>query len=205
MAAGMRRLTRLEDGGRRGIALRRRVRVAIDEQRVHYRFWGLDLGYCYAEGMVVADGSPTHVLDVEHYVRTSRPGGRLPHAWVHLGGQRKSTLDLVDRAAFVLLTAASGSRRWQAAARAVRAQCALAVRCVALGADAVADPTGADVWGGVLGMPEDGALLVRPDGHIAWRATSAADATGALLRAVAMLQGPTVSDAPCEQEQAVAV
>jgi hypothetical protein len=45
-------------------------------------------------------------------------------------------------------------------------------------------------WCELYGVDEDGAVLVRPDGHVAWRArTSTPDAAGALRAACASAVG----------------
>ena len=75
-----------------------RVQRAIDEQVEHFDTLGLDLGHGYETGALVPDGSPAPAPKslVSDYVPTTRPGARLPHAWVHNGEKLISTLDLID-------------------------------------------------------------------------------------------------------------
>ena len=118
-------------------------------------------------------GGPTGHTDP----RTSRaaPGTRLPHAWVERRGQRLSTLDLTGP--FLLLAGSQGAA-WGDAARAVAAPAVTACR---IGEDVI------DVEGGLteaLGISESGAVLVRPDGFVAWRAVGAADSPGSTLTSV---------------------
>ena len=48
------------------------------------------------------------------------------------------------------------------------------------------DTEGSDTdgaWANAYGVGEDGAVLVRPDGHVAWRSASGVDAPAEVLRA----------------------
>jgi 2,4-dichlorophenol 6-monooxygenase len=162
---------------------RERVRVATEHQAEHFDMLGLQLGFSYPAdvGLVVDDGSPLEVPAdvVRDYVPTTRPGARLPHAWVERDGQRVSTLDLVPLDRFVLLTA---SAAWAAAgdrlaAGAVAGRQVTPLDVVLVGRD-IHDVDGS--WAAVCGVPAAGALLVRPDQHVGWRAFDAAgnDAAG---------------------------
>jgi hypothetical protein len=92
------------------------------------------------------------------------PGARAPHAWVDRLGSRVSMLDLYDDR--LTLVTGAGGERWHRAADELAGH-GLPVTVVRLGHE-VRDPSGAaarayDLSGGA-------AVLVRPDGHIAWRA-----------------------------------
>jgi 2-polyprenyl-6-methoxyphenol hydroxylase-like FAD-dependent oxidoreductase len=113
------------------------------------------LGYTYENSPICApDGSraPAEPDDPRVYVQTSRPGGRAPHAWLDDG---RSTLDLFGRG-FTLLRlgqdAPDGGPIVAAAAR----------RGVPLDVHAVSEPD-------VGRLYERKIVLVRPDGHVAWR------------------------------------
>lgn len=71
------------------------VEAAIANQAIHFDLLGLQLGHTYEGLLVVPDGSKPVVLDepARDYEPSTRPGGRLPHAWIADG---VSTLDLVD-------------------------------------------------------------------------------------------------------------
>ena len=114
----------------------------------------LDLGYCYRSAAVIEDGTP--VADDLDYVPSGRPGCRAPHVWVDVDGRRVSTIDLFGRR-FVLLTG-SGGTEWIAAAQRVSGR-------VSLDVHRLADPERARRYG----IGPEGAVLVRPDGHVAWR------------------------------------
>jgi putative polyketide hydroxylase len=119
---------------------------------------------------------------------TGEPGTRAPHLWVLRGGERVSTLDLYERAPVLLCGAggASGGAGWYAAGE--RAARALGVPLDRYrlgegeGADLRTEP-GAD-WAAAHGTGEDGALLVRPDGFVAWRSAAGCADPEAELAAV---------------------
>jgi 2,4-dichlorophenol 6-monooxygenase len=142
-------------------AHRARVAAAIADQAEHFDLLGLHLGYAYAEGALVADGTLPPAVDnpVRDFVPSSRPGARLPHGWVNYGGNRVSTLDLVALDRLTLLVGAEGAA-WAEAARRIDRP----LRVLHFGTD-VEDPHG--WWQGVAGLEPAGALLLRPDQHVA--------------------------------------
>lgn len=171
-------------------AARRNVEAAIALQAEHFDMLGLQLGFAYDEGALVPDGSakPAPANPVRDFVPSTRPGARLAHGWISHAGARVSTLDLVAFDRPTLIVGPDGAA-WEAAAHALGA----AVACVRLGVDAD-DPD--DWWRTVAGMPGDGALLVRPDQHVAFRARgTAADPASTLRQALAATFGHAVVDA----------
>jgi 2,4-dichlorophenol 6-monooxygenase len=164
--------------GTSGDGTRDRVRAAIANQAEHFDMLGLQLGFRYETGALVRDGSAAPIVEnaVREYVPTGRPGARLPHAWTRSDGVRVSTLDLVHPDRFTLIAGAAGER-WTEAAATIASP---PLGCLAIGAD-VPDAGGA--WARQLGIEADGALLVRPDQHVAWRAPRGVDDPRAALRA----------------------
>jgi len=168
---------------------RRAVGDAIARQAEHFDMLGLQLGYAYAAGALLSDGEPPPACanPVRDFVPSSRPGARLPHGWLMVDGARCSSLDLIDLARPTLLVGAAGGA-WLDAAQAL--QPALACRRIG---GAVADPDG--WWAAVAGMTPGGALLVRPDQHVAFRCrAAAADAPAELRRALAAALGDAASE-----------
>jgi 2-polyprenyl-6-methoxyphenol hydroxylase-like FAD-dependent oxidoreductase len=107
----------------------------------------IELGHRYRSSAVLAEADDNDDATCENPLEPSgRPGTRAPH--VELDGG--STLDLFGRA-FVLLSAAEP---WCTAARAA-----------GLDAHRIEAPAFADAYG----TGPEGAVLVRPDGFIAWR------------------------------------
>ncbi|MFD3697038.1 FAD-dependent oxidoreductase [Streptomyces sp. NPDC058646] len=131
------------------------------------------MGYCYPDGAVVG-GVPGRAIIPDALRLTGDTGTRAPHLWLTRAGERISTLDLYERS-FVLLTG-TGTPWAQAAERAAgRLSARLDAYTVgsAPGADLVQEE-GAD-WAGAHGMTAEGAVLVRPDGFVAWRSEGAVD------------------------------
>ena len=125
---------------------------------------GIVLGYRYDDSpIVVSDGTPTPEHQHHEYIQSARPGGRAPHGWLAPG---RSTLDLFG-AGFVLLRF-GGARSDSGLIDAARA------RRLPLAVNDIADPTLARLY-------ERRLVLVRPDGHVAWRADDEPDDAGALL------------------------
>lgn len=115
---------------------------------------------------------------MQQYVPSAAPGCRAPHVWLGQGDRKISTLDLLGRG-FVLLAGPRGAPWREAAARLQSPRLVTHV----IGED-IADP---DAGGGLqaYGVDPEGAVLVRPDGHVAWRARAgAADPASALRQAV---------------------
>jgi hypothetical protein len=98
-----------------------------------------------------------------------QPGTRAPHIWLTRDGQRLSTIDLFGRD-YVLLTGPDGSA-WVDAARSVTDTGVEAYR-IGRGGD-LADVEGR--WAAAYGVTDGGAVLVRPDGFVAWRSAEVAD------------------------------
>ena len=131
--------------------------------------FSLLVGYQYRSAAVVTDQRAPADPDAVSLVDELRgqPGTRVPHAWVQHGNRRVSTIDLVGRG-FTLLAGDDGAR-WTdtAAAASVAFGVPIAVHRIGSAGDAL-DPDGS--WAQVTGLAPDGALLVRPDDFVGWRA-----------------------------------
>jgi 2-polyprenyl-6-methoxyphenol hydroxylase-like FAD-dependent oxidoreductase len=131
----------------------------------------IELGGLYASSAIVSEGgAPAAHADPRETF--GRPGSRAPHLWLERDGRRVSTLDLA-RGAFVLLAGPRGER-WRAACR------ALALEAFRVGADGLTDPDGR--FAEAFGIGASGAVLVRPDGYVAWRAKGGKLRSRSLLR-----------------------
>ncbi len=99
-----------------------------------------------------------------------RPGTRAPHVWLRRDGREISTLDLFDRN-FTLLAGPEGEG-WCNSARAAGKRLGIEIDIHRVGAhgveNALEDATGAFL--DAYGISPTGAVLVRPDGFVAWRA-----------------------------------
>jgi hypothetical protein len=114
---------------------------------------GTALGAIYDPSPICwADGTPPQQHSIRDYRPTTQPGARAPHAWLPEG---RSTLDLYGRG-FVLLRLGDDAPNEAALAS------AFARRGVPLAVAAIADPNIRELY-------ERRFVLVRPDGHVAWR------------------------------------
>jgi 2-polyprenyl-6-methoxyphenol hydroxylase-like FAD-dependent oxidoreductase len=151
-----------------------------------------DMGYVYRSAVIDAadiagETAPSHLFPT-----VATPGARMPHAWLAAPNGPISTLDLVG-AGLTLITGRAGNA-WMAAASVVAAEVAFPVDAYVVGAH-IDSRDG--VFGERFGLGSDGAVLVRPDGHIAWRreAGSVADHVRALRDAVALATGRHAAEA----------
>jgi 2-polyprenyl-6-methoxyphenol hydroxylase-like FAD-dependent oxidoreductase len=153
-AAGPDGLMSLEDGGHR-----------MAER------WSRILGYGIQYRSPVITAEPGELGPGELGL-DGRPGTRVPHAWVERSdGARMSTLDAAGPG-WALLAGERGDG-WCAAARAVCPAVGVTLDAHRVGlAGDLRDGEG--VWRTRAGIEEEGALLVRPDGFVAWRARGAA-------------------------------
>jgi 2,4-dichlorophenol 6-monooxygenase len=156
-----------------GESRRYRFREVMKLHNTEYHANDLEIGIQYELGALVPDGTPTTPRDPtgRHYVPTTRPGARLPHAWLERGEERVSTHDLVPRDGFVLLTGRRDSP-WAQAAREAGEAMGVRIEVVAIGDGCAVKDTAHD-WRRIREYGDDGALLVRPDQIVAWRAMDA--------------------------------
>jgi hypothetical protein len=143
------------------------------DARNRVSLFSLIAGYRYRSQAVIQEGeslfsSASIELLEDPGQLTAQPGTRLPHLWVERRGQRISTLDLVD-GRFVLHVGPAG-KLWEKTAPAVAASRGIALAVYRLAADGdLLDRE--DGWRTKLKMSDAGAMLVRPDGFVAWRST----------------------------------
>jgi 2-polyprenyl-6-methoxyphenol hydroxylase-like FAD-dependent oxidoreductase len=148
----------------------------------------IDLGYRYRSAAVTPD-EPDDGGDWEDPRKPSgRPGFRAPHVPLRRAGAELSSLDLVDRAP-VLLTGPDGGP-WQAAGADAAGRLRVPLDTHRVGAGQLEDPGGGFVE--AYGIEPGGAVLLRPDGFVAWRSRvpavpGAADAVDALGGALARM------------------
>jgi len=124
-------------------------------------------GYSYETSPIcVADGTAPIVPTGIDYVPNARPGARAPHLWRADGS---SLLDLFG-AGFVLL-------RFDRAVAVDTLLGAAGMRNIPLAVHDITEPGAAALYGAAL-------VLVRPDGHVAWRGNAAPADVDALWRRV---------------------
>jgi 2-polyprenyl-6-methoxyphenol hydroxylase-like FAD-dependent oxidoreductase len=133
---------------------------------------GLIFGARYDSTAIVPDGTPPVIVDdpVTEYIPSARPGGRAPHVRLQRGHEQISTIDLFG-SHFVLLAGSDGDA-WRKAAQSIGTSWPpLHAYIVGKNGD-LSDPDGN--WHEAYGVGADGAVLVRPDGYVAWRSRSGA-------------------------------
>jgi NAD(P)H:quinone oxidoreductase type IV len=128
--------------------------------------FNIELGYLYRSPAILAENGEDKGHE-DPRLTFGRPGSRAPHVWLARGGQRVSTIDLFGRS-FVLLTTFEGAP-WGGAARAAAGRFkGLEVETHCVGSAPLRDPELR--FAGAYGLTGSGAVLVRPDGFVAWRA-----------------------------------
>ncbi|HEY3680608.1 MAG TPA: FAD-dependent monooxygenase [Bradyrhizobium sp.] len=130
---------------------------------------GLIFGANYQSTAVVPDGTPPVAVGdpVTDYVQSARPGARAPHVRLMRGGEQISTIDLFGTP-FTLLAGHDGDG-WRLATQAISTSWPK-IAAYTIGGSELSDPDGN--FQEVYGIDPAGAVLVRPDGYIAWRSRS---------------------------------
>ncbi|MFI0035703.1 FAD-dependent oxidoreductase [Streptomyces mutabilis] len=145
------------------------------------------LGYRYPQGAVVGADPATPVVP-EGLDLTGAPGSRAPHLWLRPGGgdARVSTLDLYEDS-LVLLSDAAQPTGWHEAATRLAADLRVPLKSYRVGgtpeADLVQEDDDTD-WARAHGVTRGGAVLIRPDGFVAWRSPGPAPHPESMLRQV---------------------
>jgi hypothetical protein len=156
----------LDEDSKTGATVRRRIGEAlVAKLGAEFRTMGLQIGYRYEDSPIcVADGTHPIADDPETYRPSARPGMRAPHIWL---SERRSILDLFGRG-FTLLRLGRTAPDTDAIANAAATR-RMPVRIIALD-----DPQ-------ILALYERQLVLVRPDGHVAWRGDASPADAGAIL------------------------
>jgi putative polyketide hydroxylase len=169
---------------------------AVEASRRYGNFAGMEFGYHYDSAAVIPDGTePPAVTDpVIDYVACGRPGHRAPHLRIERDGRSGSTLDLFGPG-FTLLTGPTGGA-WVDAAADVAPYVRGGLQTHVIGSSGGwQDRDG--VFPSRYGINADGAVLVRPDGHVAWRMPrAAAEPAEQLTTALARILAHTTPASP---------
>ncbi len=130
------------------------VRKEFDAPGVHF-------GFRYESPAIIPDGTPP-TDDPHQWTQNSYPGSRAPHAWLEPG---KSTLDLFGHGFVLMSSPAEGVETFEKECQ---------KRGVPLMSKRIDNPEIANLY-------ERAYVLVRPDGHVAWRGDALPDDPGALI------------------------
>ena len=136
-------------------------------------------GYRYSSGAFIDDGAAADADDVFEDPRepSARPGSRMPHVMVEHRGQVVSTIDLFA-GQWALATGSKGTP-WVNAVRRMD-DGRVGVRCYQIGVGDLADRD--KTWSKMSHLGDEDAMLIRPDGFIAWRGRGREVDPGVALR-----------------------
>jgi 2-polyprenyl-6-methoxyphenol hydroxylase-like FAD-dependent oxidoreductase len=153
IAALMHLSPEIEEDSHKGDELRLTVGEKLQGQKKTWSASGMHLGYRYENSpIVIPDETPATPDNPQIYVPTSRPGSRAPHLWLENG---QSTLDFVPRNGFEIWRFQNAPRLEQLESDAKELGVPISDRQI--NSEAAA------------GIFEKKYVIVRPDGHVAWR------------------------------------
>lgn len=189
MRMAFQRVGRLDWNNTRGQRVRQKMIDAIALQQDHFVWHGQEMGFHYGEGIVFPENStkPQIGNGIRDYQPTTWPGCRLPHAILQRNGQTLSTLDLAQPDALVLLVSHQQQSIWQPAVAALAKYYAFPLHLIAIADQEDSEGSLLDcmgAWAACREVDATGAVLVRPDGHVAWRVLSAPTDPEATLASV---------------------
>ena len=164
---------------------RRQLQEAVANTYRTYDCPGIEMNQRYQSCAVAApagETAPAFEQDPEiYYQPTSFPGAKLPHAWLFKDERKISSLYVCGGGEFTLLTGNSGAA-WRHIATAVSDELGVPIKVVTIGLGQDYQDFYGD-YARVSEVEESGALLVRPDVYVGWRAKSLTATAQADLRA----------------------
>lgn len=129
----------------------------------------MELGYLYRSSAIAPVEFDHDLFHEDPRTATARPGSRAPHLLLERDGKPFSVLDLVSSRH--LLLAGPEGQRWREATEQAARQMKLPLDIHVLDSEStITDPAGA--FPARYGLSDSGAVLIRPDGFIAWKARS---------------------------------
>jgi 2,4-dichlorophenol 6-monooxygenase len=128
---------------------------AVAAQKPHFDSFDLQIGYRYKSEAIVDPAPIPDVSDVSDYQPSWDAGAHFPHRWVTHGGVVQPLQALLSPSTFTLLHGPdSGALAGH-----------IQINQLTFGVDFKDE----DSWQNQTGLPDNGAILIRPDGHIAAR------------------------------------
>ncbi len=147
------------------------LKIKLHEQQKNLNYEGLDLGFIYHSKAVQSENNQVISVLSDKYVPTTLPGSRAPYVTLVQDGKTISTLDLFEKE-YVLLVGSDGEA-WKIAANELTKTLFLPLKIYKVANDGdLSDPE--NKWHAVYEMTATGAVLIRPDGHVAWRSKEVA-------------------------------
>jgi 2,4-dichlorophenol 6-monooxygenase len=165
-----RQLALRKEPGPDGDRVRAALRDAVAYKAYEFDAHGVEHNHRYVSAAIVSDGTPEpeFTRDRQLFAQpTTWPGAKLPHTWVTERGIRTSTLDVVGRGTFSVVTGVGGAD-WLEGAAQLAEKLSIEIRPVSIGpGQPYEDPYG--TWADLREIADGGVLLVRPDLHVAAR------------------------------------
>ncbi|KAF5006061.1 hypothetical protein FDECE_7543 [Fusarium decemcellulare] len=178
-----------------GYQRRRAFQEAISGTAHEFHGLGIEMGQVYeGRGIYDTDEQQPYVRpgraardEVLFYEPSTYPGCRLPHVWLNKAVPEKpvSTIDLAGHGAFTLFTGIGGER-WSYAAGVVSAKLKVPISVHSIGFRQDWEDVYFD-WDRLRGVEESGAVFVRPDRVVAWRATTVPESDEACYEKLAQV------------------
>ena len=137
----------------------------------------IEMGYIYRSSAVIPEDANDARVHENPRESKGRPGTRAPHVWLAQDGQQVSTLDKFGKN-FVLLGGAE-SNAWRECGKEASKKLRIDLDVHRVGADGLTDPSAGFL--SAFGIDPTGAVLVRPDGFVAWRAKTGEGASAAKM------------------------
>ncbi|KAJ5544734.1 hypothetical protein N7535_006881 [Penicillium sp. DV-2018c] len=174
-------LEELRSATSQGSKRRRALRTAIKHTSHEFHGLGIEMNQHYnSEGIYTADETRSFAQSgkaaedsVLYHEPSTYPGSRLPHVWLNKAVPEDpvSTIDLAGHGSFTLLIGIGGEA-WKEAAGVVAEKLSVSIQVHSIGFEQDWEDVYFD-WESVRGVEESGAVLVRPDRFVAWRASEA--------------------------------
>jgi 2,4-dichlorophenol 6-monooxygenase len=152
---------------------RRKLIEALSRKRCEFGAHNLEIGFRYDSGALVPEEVVDSVHDPISFEPSARPGARMPHVWLGSPLEARSTYEIVNDRNCTLFV---GDRAtdWASSAATIRSERNLALDIVVVGGPGgLRDESGE--WARQTSTTDTGAVLVRPDHHVAWRSPGAVE------------------------------
>lgn len=152
-----------------------------EQQEKHMNALGLDLGFIYHSNFILSETNASLSVSPSQYIPTAQPGARAPHCWLKRNQQTISTLDLFEKS-FVFLIGAEG-QEWEKTLQAILPNITTPIIFYRIATDTIiTDPS--NTWHELYEISTKGIVLVRPDGHVAWRTSTLSEEPHSVLTQV---------------------
>lgn len=145
------------------------LKTKLHDQQKNLNYEGLDLGFIYHSKAILSENDEVISVLPDKYLPTTLPGSRAPYMQLIKDGKTISTLDLFEKE-YVLLVGSEGEA-WKMVINELTKEFSLPIKSYRVASDGdLIDSK--SIWHSIYEITPTGAVLVRPDGHVAWRSKS---------------------------------